>query len=318
MPTNLGLRVVSYYPASVLVLRRGQAELDAAGRAGPPLQSIPEGVVPVQSCLKILSGALAAATLAMPVSAQQGYVYTSDNVAAGETMTSQISVWGSHIKMELVMGDQITASMSFDGDVMIASDGHQYFEITPETAQQLAGAMAGAQGMMAQAMEQARANMSEEELEELRKMGVPGLEDMGQGGARPESSRVGSTGSETTPVGSCTVYRYEFPDGTPDQELCLADEPILGFQASREAFEGLSEFLQPLQDAMAGSSMAGMERNPFERMSEMESMPIKGVQYSGGQVVSEWTITGAREADLGPADFGPPEGLPRAELPIGG
>lgn len=250
-----------------------------------------------------------------PAAAQQGYVYESTNTASGETMTSVMSVLGDRIKVELGGAGVPMGTMIFDGEKLIASDGQQYYELTEETLQQLVGAMAGAQGLMAQAMAQARENMTEEELAQLEQMGIPGFGgDEAQ--AAPESSRAGSIGTESTPLGSCTMYRWEYPDGTPDQDLCLSDDPVVGFEESKAAFKALAEFMKPMQDAMANSPIAGMQRNPLERMGDVENLPLMGVQYVNGESVSEWTITSAREADLSPADFGPPD-LPKAEIPIG-
>ena len=259
--------------------------------------------------------AIATWGLVAPVSAQQGYVYESTNTAGGETMTSVMSILGPRIKVELSGSSATMGTMIFDGEKLIASDGQQYYEITQETLQQLVGAMAGAQGLMAQAMAEAQKNMSEEELEQLKSMGIPGF-----GGdepeVAPESSRAGSLGTESTPLGSCTMYRWEYPDGTPDQDLCLSDDPIVGFEQSKAAFKALADFMKPMQDAMANSPIAGMQRNPLERMGDVENLPLMGVQYVDGAPVSEWTITSAREANLSPADFGPPD-LPKAQMPIG-
>ena len=257
--------------------------------------------------LTLMGGAATAA------SAQQGYVYESTNTAAGETMTSVMSVLGNRVKVELAGSGTPMGTMIFDGEKLIASDGMQYYELTEETLQQLVGAMAGAQGLMAQALAQARENMTEEELAELEALGLPGLGDEAQ--AR-ESSRTGSIGTESTPLGSCTMYRWEYPDGTPDQDLCLSDDPVVGFEASKAAFKALADFMKPIQEAMAGSPIAGMQRNPLERMGDVENLPLMGVQYVNGESVSEWTITSAREADLSAADFGPPD-LPKAQIPIG-
>lgn len=250
-----------------------------------------------------------------PASAQQGYVYESTNTASGETMTSVMSVLGNRIKVELAGSGTPMGTMIFDGEKLIASDGQQYYELTEETLQQMVGAVAGAQGLMAQAMAQARENMTEEELEQLRQMGIPGF-----GGDEPqeipESTRAGSIGTESTPLGNCTMYRWEYPDGTPDQDLCLSNDPIVGFEESKAAFKALADFMKPMQDAMASSPIAGMQRNPLERMGDVENLPLMGVQYVGGEPVSEWTITSARRADLSASDFGPPD-LPKAQIPIG-
>jgi len=252
---------------------------------------------------------------ALPLSAQRGYVYESTNTASGQTMNSVMSILGHRIKVE-ISGGAMEGTMIFDGDMLIASDGQQYYEITAEMIQQMVGAMAGAQGMMAQAMAEARKNMSAEELEELRKLGIPGLGDPDDAESSPESVRKSAIGTESTPLGQCTMYRWEFPDGSPDQDLCLSNEKIVGFDESKAAFKALAEFMKPMQDAMANSPIAGMQRNPLERMGDVENLPLKGVQYVGGEPVSEWTITDARAANLSPADFGPPD-LPKAEIPIG-
>ena len=250
-----------------------------------------------------------------PATAQQGYVYESTNTASGETMNSVMSVLGNRIKVELAASGSMMGTMIFDGQKLIASDGQQYYEITEETLQQLVGAVAGAAGLMAQAMAQAEENLSEEQMEQLRQMGIPGMGGDDQEAA-PESSRSGSIGTESTPLGSCTMYRWEYPDGSPDQDLCLSDDPIVGFEESKAAIKALADFMKPMQDAMANSPIAGMQRNPFERMGDVENLPLMGVQYVNGNPVGEWTMTGAREANLSPADFGPPD-LPKAEIPIG-
>ena len=250
-----------------------------------------------------------------PAAAQQGYVYESTNTAGGETMNSVMSVFGNRIKVELSAGGAPMATMIFDGEKLIASDGQQYYELTEETLRQLAGAMAGMGGLMAQAMAQAEENLSEEEMEQLRRMGIPGMGGDDQEAA-PESSRSGSIGTESTRLGSCTMYRWEFPDGSLDQDLCLSDDLVIGFEESKAAFKALADFMKPLQDMMANSPIAGMQRNPFERMGDVENLPLKGVQYIGSDPVGEWTMTAAREANLSAADFGPPD-LPKAEIPIG-
>ena len=260
-----------------------------------------------------LVAGLSILALTSAAAAQQGYQYTSVDGSQGQTLTSVMSVWGQNISMKMNQGETFMGSMSFDGDVLIASDGVQYFEITRAMAEQMAQAMAGVGGMMAQAMADAQENMSAEELEQLKKMGIPGF-----GGADEpveESRRVSSGEKDSTPLGSCTLYRYEFPDGTPDQELCEADEKVIGFDESRAAFEGLAEFFESFTDAMSAGPLAGMQKNPFARMDDF--MPIKGKQYLNGELISEWMLTDARRADLGPDDFGPPPGLPKAEMPIG-
>ncbi len=262
----------------------------------------------------LLTAGLMAA--ALPLSAQQGYVYESTNTASGQTMTSLVSILGERIKVEISGGGAMAGTMIFDGEMLIASDGQQYYEITAEMIQQMVGAMSGAQGMMAQAMAEARKNMSAEELEELQRMGIPGLGDLDESEAARESVRTGSMGTESTPLGRCTMYRWEFPDGTPDQDLCLSDDKIVGFDESKAAFKGLAEFMKPMQDAMTNSPIAGMQRNPLERMGDVENLPLMGIQYVNGEPVSEWTITDARAANLSPADFGPPD-LPKAQIPIG-
>ncbi|MGI9625938.1 MAG: hypothetical protein ACR2QM_03815 [Longimicrobiales bacterium] len=263
----------------------------------------------------------ALALLASPVAAQQGYQYTITATDDGTTVNSVMSFMGAYFKAEISVGDTEQGRVAFDGNTMIMSDGTQYFELTREMAEQLGNMMSGMGGMMENAMAQARANMSEEDLEELKKLGIPGLSG-GADEAPRVSALVASSAKDSAPLGACTVHRYEFDDGTPDQELCVADKAVPGFEASKVAMQGFQDFFSSIRDAMASSGMTGMTDmmdNGFGRMDELDGAPLMGKQWAGGNLVSEWVMTDAREVSLSADDFGPPPGLPKADMgmPIG-
>ena len=263
---------------------------------------------------------LATAGAVVPATAQQGYQYTITNTTDGQVMTSEMWVWGSNLRMDIWDGDAQTGTVRFDGDRMIFSDGDQYYEMTRAQAEQMAGMMAGAGGMLEQAMEQARKHMSEEEMKELEKMGIPGFGGGDDEEEAPESRLVSSGQMDDSPMGACELFVYEWDNGDPDQELCVSKERIEGFEETRAAIQAFSEFFEPFRVMMENGPVANlgtMQQNAMERIEDLDGFPVKGKQWANGSLASEWTMTDAARADMGPDDFGPPEGVEKADIDIG-
>ena len=124
---------------------------------------------------------------------------------------------------------------------------------------------------------------------------------------------VEETGSGQWQGAACTQYSV-YEGGEKTQEVCAAPlAAVEGADEAMQAFESMAIFITSLADSMPGSLGAAMAENPMGLVDQFDGFPVRTVDFSGGEVLSETTLESVIEKNLDPALFVAPDGYTRRD-----
>ncbi len=161
-------------------------------------------------------------------------------------------------------------------------------------------------GGMLQQMEAELAKLPPDQRAMMEKMLKENLPAGMPGPGAPRKLEIG--GAETIGQYKCTLHTLYSGDEKV-WDVCAAAEGLpAGAAEAMAAFEGMSEFAEPLREVFRKGPFAGMIETPFNSMKEIDGMPVRVRGYKEGQVVSESTLKSITSRDLDDAMFSVPEG----------
>ena len=111
-------------------------------------------------------------------------------------------------------------------------------------------------------------------------------------------------------------------DGRKVRELCMSDwDDIAGGQETAEALKDVAGFFESMRQAFSGAgAMDAFDRQQelFGHMNELDGYPILYRDFSAsGALERQVILTSARQEDVSPGFFKPPQGYKLQELPQG-
>jgi hypothetical protein len=257
-------------------------------------------------------------------SALAGVVVTSTQTDLDTKKVSPTTAYIDTDRMKIVTPDN---TIIFRGDLnrvwVIEAQKRTYVEMTPETMQQVAGQMAGANAQMAAAMAQMQAEMAKLPPEQRAQMeammagrgGLAGLAG-GRGGppAAPQISFTRAGGSKTVAGWSCDQYRKTV-NGRQEEDVCIARIAATGFtQADFQVFERFSNFMSAM------TSQQGVPKNDFMNWNEMnkaigfQGVPLDTLMYSGGRPNMQQTVNKAERTAIPASTYELPSGLAKQDI----
>ena len=262
--------------------------------------------------------ALAGVVASQDVVAQQsGYTYQSTTeTTSGEVNDVLFSVWGDYLVMAVSENGSQVGDMRFNASrkEIIAADHNSQSFVVIDTVLilQLSGMMANMGGLMEQ-MRAAQSQMSEEERERMRAMGIPGF---GEEEEEEASSYIGDGGTEDTEFGTCRWRQYGFPNGDVDREFCLTNQPVQGYAQAKDAFLAMADFMKALTDMASQGMPFQMGVNPevFDDLKDMDNYPVIVRTYQDGVLDSETRLVAITENTFTDADGGPPAGYTQQQI----
>jgi hypothetical protein len=279
---------------------------------------------------KGLSLAIAGLVLGWCGSALAGVVVTSTQTDLDTKKVSPSTAYVDSDRMKFVNPDNI---MIFRGDLnrvwMIEPQKRTYIEWTPETIQQMAGQVAGANAQMAAAMAQMQAQMAKLPPEQRAQMeammagrgGLGGLAG-GRGGApaAPQVNYAKAGGSKTVAGWTCDQYRKTV-NGQQEEDLCLARITAVGLSAADfQVFERFSTFMAPLLTSpMMPKDDIILGWNDMNKAVGFQAAPLDTVKYAGGKPERQMTVNKMERTAIPASTYELPAGLTKQEIPgLGG
>lgn len=210
--------------------------------------------------------------------------------------TVQISTSGADVRLEIISVSSFEAGgMIFHGDskemIILEHAQAQYMVIDQERMDKMAA-------QVSEAMTQ---------------------ENMPTAAVRSPDT-INALGSHGVVAGiECQTYEV-VRDGRKVRELCVSDwDDIDGGQETAEALQSVTEFFQNIRKAYSGTdAMEVFDRQEelFGHMAELDGYPVLYRDFSAsGALVRETILNSARQDDLSPDFFEPPEGYVLQELP---
>jgi len=206
---------------------------------------------------------------------------------------------------------------------MIEPQKKSYMEWTPETMQQMAGQVAGANSQMAAAMAQMQAEMAKLPPEQRAQMeammagrgGFAGLAG-GRGGApaAPQVSYTRAGGSKTVAGWSCDQYRKTV-NGQQEEDLCIARIAATGFsQADFQVFERFSNFMSPIMSQPSVPKNDIMNWTDMNKAIGFQGVPLDTVMYSSGKPNRQQTVNKAERTAIPASTYELPTGLTKQDI----
>ena len=256
--------------------------------------------------------------------AMAGVVVTSTQTDMDTKQAKPTTVYIDTDRMKIVNPDNI---MIFRGDLnrawFIEPQKRTYMEWTPETMQQMAGQMAGANAQMAAAMAQMQAELAKLPPEQRAQMeammagrgGLAGLAG-GRGGApaAPQVSYTRAGGSKTVAGWSCDQYRKTV-NGRQEEDLCIARIAATGFsQADFQVFDRFSAFMSPVTSQPAVPKNDIMNWNDMNKAIGFQGVPLDTVMYSGGRPNMQQTVNKAERTAIPASTYELPAGLTKQDV----
>jgi len=158
-----------------------------------------------------------------------------------------------------------------------------------------------------QKMEAQLANMPPEQRAMVEEM-MPG-QMQGLMGAKSETRippRVDKIGAGQWESKPCTQYAV-YKGAEKTQEICAAPlDEIEGVREAMSAFESMAGFMNTLSESMPEPMASAMAENPMELIDQIDGFPVRRVDFSYGQIVSETTLEGVVEQVLDESLFAIP------------
>jgi len=275
---------------------------------------------------KTLSLALFLALLAAPLWA--GVVYQVDVVdhgrSSGETETMETRAQGGNLAMNVPGGrGGRDGKVIYRGDrremIVINDEDRTYMVIDSEMAEQIAGQLNSAMSQLQEALE----NVPEGQREAMEKMLKERMPQ--QAAPQVDPFEIVKTGKTDTVNGyGCTYYRVE-QAGRTQNEMCVTPwSRIEGGDEAASTFKDMAAFASELMSAF--SSMSGLGnlmpqggiQGIFTQFEKLDGFPVVVREFDElGELESEATLRSAERRTLDPADFEPPAGYKRQEMPTG-
>src|SRR6266568_4562459 len=241
-------------------------------------------------------------------SALAGVVVTSTQTNLDTKQVEPTTAYIDTDRMKLVASDNI---MIFRGDLnrawLIEPQKRSYIEWTPETMQQMAGQVAGANSQMAAARAQMEAMMA-------GRGGLAGLAG-GRGGApaAPQVSYTRAGGSKTIAGWSCDQYRKTV-NGQQEEDLCIARIAATGFsQADFQVFERFSNFMSPIMSQPSVPKNDIMNWTDMNKAIGFQGVPLDTVMYSSGKPNRQQTVNKAERSAIPASTYELPAGLTKQD-----
>ncbi len=238
--------------------------------------------------------------------------------------TVQISTSGDNTRLEINSVSSAEAGgMIFHGarDEMIILDHAQGSYMIIDQARMNAMASQVSQAMTQ--MQEALAAMPPEQralAEQMMQRQFPAAAPKQSPKQSPDI--INALGSHGEVAGiECRNYEV-MRDGRKVRELCMSDwDDIAGGQETAEALKDVAGFFESMRQAFSGAgAMDAFDRQQelFGHMNELDGYPILYRDFSAsGALERQVILTSARQEDVSPGFFKPPQGYKLQELPQG-
>lgn len=258
--------------------------------------------------------------MAVPSFADSILEIQSTEFSQGEPIvgTVQISTSGNDARIEIISVTSAEAGgIIFHGDrnEMIILDHAQgnYMVI----AQERMNAMASQVSQAMTQMQEALAAMPPEQRAMAEQMMQQRFPAEAPARSPDTINDLGSTGE----VAGLECRNYEVVrDGRKVRELCVSDwDDIEGGQETADALKGVAAFFEGIRQAYSGAGgmdVFDRQQELFGHMNELNGYPVLYRDFSAtGALERQSILTSAREEDVSPDYFEPPEGYHLQELP---
>ena len=259
-------------------------------------------------------------------------VETTYHSGSPRSESSQMSIEGKNLKMEILPGDsgesgKVKDEAIFRGDrremVVVDHNDKSYMVIDKEAIGKIKGQVESAKEMMGniQIPKEVLEQMPEAERKKIEEL----MKQQGIGkGATGDFAKPKEVFRKTSDRGKKQGYpcvKYEvLQNGEKIRELWVTDwDNIDGGDEAKEAFEELNKFFEELMDSLGdmfgeeGGGFPGSD-NQFGDFFETDGFPVVTRSFEGGELEEEHVLRSATRRTLDPADFEPPAGYKRRSM----
>jgi hypothetical protein len=263
------------------------------------------------------------ALLAAPAFAGVVFEVETTDHRNNNTETVQTVVEGKNLAMDVPAGTgRDDGKAIFRGDrremVVVDHGNNSYIVIDKEMMTAVAGQLNSAMAQMQEALK----NVPAEQRAMVEEMMKKRMGDaMPQGGGSAPKSELRKTGDRESHNGySCTEYEIRL-EGRKTHELCVTPwSDVEGSSEARDAFLEMADFAQELLDSF--SQMSGMPNvggdafSVYTHFREIDGFPVVTRSFSeGGELTDESILRSSERRTIDPADFEPPAGYKRQQMP---
>ena len=259
---------------------------------------------------------------AMPSLADSILEFQTTEFGGGQPIvgTVQVSTSGSDTRIEIIsVSSGEAGGMIYRGEKkeMIILDHAQGVYMTID--QQQINAMAAQVGAAMSQMQEALAAMPPEQralAEQMMQQQFPAQP------AERSPDTINDLGSHGEVAGiACRNYEV-IRDGLKVREICVSDwDDIQGGQETANAIKAVADFFEEMRQAVSdagGMEAFGRQQELFEHMKEVDGYPVLYRDFTAsGSLDRQTLLTGARDEDIRPGFFEPPEGYQLQALPQG-
>jgi hypothetical protein len=249
-----------------------------------------------------------------------GVVVTSTYTKLDTKETSPSTMYIDNDRLKLVAQDVTVIFRADTNRLWIIRPGEKvYTEMTPETMQQLAGQLAGAQSQLgaAQAQLQARlAQLPPDQRAMMQQMlAGRGLGGAGVAPAAPPQVSFAKAGAGKAIAGMrCETYSKSV-NGQKQVDMCIAPIATAGVTAGDlQAFERLAAFVQPIAASPLVPRTGYLDWNDMTKAIGFAGFPLENVMYLGGQPSLQQTVNKIEHTSIPTGTYDLPAGLSKREL----
>ena len=271
---------------------------------------------------RCISACLLGLMVATPSFADSILEFQSTEFSQGQPIvgTVQISTSGNDTRLEIISVSSAEAGgMIFHGerDEMIILDHAQgnYMVIDQARMNAMASQVSQAMSQMQEAlaaMPPEQRALAEQMMQQRFPVEAP----------KPSTETINDLGSHGEVAGiACRNYEV-IRDGRKVRELCVsAWDDIEGGQETAAALKGVADFFEGMRQASSGAGgMAAFDRQQelFGHMNELDGYPVLYRDFdASGALERQAILTSARQEDVSPGFFEPPQSYTFQELPQG-
>lgn len=263
------------------------------------------------------------AALCSPLGA--GVVYeievTDHEQSPPKVDSMEILAEGRNLKIDIASGVHSgKADMIFRGDrremVVVNHEEQTYMVIDEEMIENIAGQLSG---MMSQ-MEEALKNVPEAQRAMVEKMMKGRMPQQAEAPKRPVAE-VRKTGDRADKNGYPSV-RYEvWVSDAKVRDLWVTDwDNVEGGDEVVDVFAEMADFFEGMLDAVSkmpgGAAGFGTDTSIFNDLKSLDGFPVVTEQLAAdGSLENESVLRSSKRQTLDPADFEPPAGYKRQQMP---
>ncbi|HWF65268.1 MAG TPA: hypothetical protein VN685_11700 [Rhizomicrobium sp.] len=250
-------------------------------------------------------------------SAMAGVVVTTTHTHLDTHQADTANIYVEADKLKVVSPD---TTMIYRADLnrvwAINAGRRSYVEITPETMQQMAGQISGAQAQMQARLAQLPPEQRAQIEALMASRGLGGAPGARAGGPPPKPQiAYAKTGNSKT-VGNwrCDFYR-KTRNGEQEEDVCLAPIGSVGLSAADfQVLERMSAFIAPITSSPVVPRTDYLGWDAMNKAVGFQAVPLDTLNYVAGKPDAEDVVTKIERTMIPASTFELPPGLTKQDM----